>query len=72
VTNQLTTDGTITDVPSPLRTCSTCEAEFFVEAVSTFSNGHHPTTRGKRYALRCPNGHERTWIRGAAELSVSA
>jgi hypothetical protein len=71
VTDQLTTDGTITDVPSPLRKCPTCGAEFFVEAVSTLSTGHHPTTPGKRYTLRCSNGHEKTWVRGATELSAA-
>jgi hypothetical protein len=68
VTDQLTTNGTITDVLFPLRTCSTCGAEFFVEAVST-SSGHRSSKHGKRYTLRCPNGHEKTWVEGAAELS---
>lgn len=71
MTDQLTTDGTITDVPSLLRTCSTCGAAFFVEAVSTLSSGHHSGSHGRRYTLRCPNGHEKTWVQGAAELSVS-
>jgi hypothetical protein len=70
-TDQLTIDGTITDVPSPLRTCSTCQAEFFVEAVSTSSRGHRSATPARRYTLRCPNGHEKAWVGGAAELSDS-
>jgi hypothetical protein len=65
----LTNDGTISDVPSPLRDCPICKAEFFVEAVSSFPTGHHPTTHGKRYTLRCPNGHEKAWIQGAADLA---
>ena len=71
MTDQLTTDGRITDVPSAFRTCSTCGAAFFVEAVSTVSTGHRPPSQGKRYTLRCPNGHEKTWVQGATALSDS-
>jgi hypothetical protein len=69
VTDQLTSDGTITDVPAPLKTCPICKAEFFVEAVSTLKGGHHSTGHGKRYTLRCANGHEKTWVQGAIALS---
>jgi hypothetical protein len=69
MTDALTNDGTITDVPSSLRDCPVCKTEFHVEAVSSFPSGHRPTTHGKRYTLRCQNGHEKEWIRGAAALS---
>jgi hypothetical protein len=69
-TSQLTTDGTITDVPVSLRTCPTCKAEFFVEAVSSHATGPATTGRAKRYTLRCSNGHEMTWVTGAAALSA--
>ena len=69
VTDQLTSDGTITDVPATLRTCPICKAEFFVEAVSTVKGGHHSTGHAKRYTLRCANGHEKTWVQGAIALS---
>jgi hypothetical protein len=69
VTDQLTRDGTITDVPAALKTCPICKAEFFVEAVSTVKGGGHSTAGGKRYTLRCANGHEKTWVQGAAALS---
>jgi len=69
VADQLTRDGTITDVPAPLQTCPICKAEFFVEAVSTLKGGHHAGAPAKRYTLRCANGHEKTWVQGASALS---
>ena len=69
VTDQLTSDGTISDVPAALKTCPICKAQFFVEAVSTLKSGRHATGPGKRYTLRCANGHEKTWVQGAIALS---
>ena len=57
-------------LPAALKaTCLICKAEFFVEAVSTVKGGGHSTAGGKRYTLRCANGHEKTWVQGAAALS---
>jgi len=69
VMEELTHDGTITDVPAPLKTCPICKADFFVEAVSTVKGGGHATTSSKRYTLRCAHGHEKTWVQGAVALS---
>jgi hypothetical protein len=71
VNDQLTSDGTITDVPSALRTCSTCGADLFVEAVSTTSRGRQATAHGRRYSLRCPKGHEESWAPGTVDRSDS-
>jgi hypothetical protein len=69
VNEALTHDGTITDVPAALRTCATCGAELFVEAVSTTPRARHAVSPGRRYALRCPKGHEESWAPGEAQQS---
>ena len=63
----LTNIGSITDIPSPLRNCPDCKAEFIVEAVQRVPKPGH----GKVYLLRCSNNHVWEWPLGERDLRKS-
>lgn len=71
VTEELTDDGTITDLPTQLRACPTCGLEFFVEAVTHHTDRRAGATFGTLYQLRCSKGHTKIWVQGAPDLRDS-
>lgn len=58
--DQLTRNGTITDLMSDRRDCPECGNEGTVERVDDYPNKAHPTTFKIAYLVRCPKGH--SWI----------
>jgi hypothetical protein len=60
----LTNNGSITDIPSPLRNCPGCGSDLIVEAVQR----PRPPSHGKVYVLRCVKNHIWEWSQGAVDL----